>query len=199
MLRANLSTRPFYNERAVHLLLGVAAVLALAFTVVNVSQIVSLSRERTTHATQADDAEARAAQLREAAQRTRQSLDAARLQAVSASAQEANAVIDRRLFSWTALFNHFETTLPADVRITSVRPKTDIDGTIVIAITVVSRSVEDVDEFMIALEDTGVFTDVLSRDERSTEEGTLLSVLETRYEPAQPSGRATAGPADEQT
>ena len=32
MLRTNLSTRPFYNERAVHLLLALAAVIVLALT-----------------------------------------------------------------------------------------------------------------------------------------------------------------------
>ena len=30
MLRTNLATRPFYNERGVHLVLGVVAVLGLA-------------------------------------------------------------------------------------------------------------------------------------------------------------------------
>ena len=36
MLRTNLSTRPFYNERLVHLVLALVAVLVVAVTVLNV-------------------------------------------------------------------------------------------------------------------------------------------------------------------
>src|SRR5437870_842381 len=109
MLRSNLSTRPFYNERAVHLLLVLAAVLALVFTVFNVTRVISLSGENTELIVRAGDEESRARQLRTAAQRTRQSLDPKAIETVSASAREANAIIDRRLFSWTELFNYFET------------------------------------------------------------------------------------------
>ena len=197
MLRSNLSTRPFYNERAVHLLLALAAVLMLAFTVFNVARIVSLSRENTDLVVRAGDEESRARQLRAAAQRTRQSLDPKAIEAVSASAREANAIIDRRLFSWTELFNYFETTLPDDVRITSVRPQTDRNGNVKISITAIARRVEDVDRFMDALETTRAFRDVLSIDERTTEEGDLLAVIEAQYVPGRgmPAGQAVPPPA----
>jgi Tfp pilus assembly protein PilN len=190
MLRSNLSTRPFYNERAVHLLLGLAAVLVLGFTMFNVTRIVSLSRENTDLVVRAGDEESRARQARADAQHTRQSLDPKVVETVSASAREANAIIDRRLFSWTELFNYFETTLPDDVRITSVRPQTDRSGNVKIAVTVIGRRVEDVDRFMDALEATRAFKDVLSIDERTTEEGDLLAVLDAQYVP----GRGTAAP-----
>lgn len=47
MLRTNLSTRPFYNERAVHVVLGLVALLVLALTIVNVVEVVRLSRQNT--------------------------------------------------------------------------------------------------------------------------------------------------------
>jgi Fimbrial assembly protein (PilN) len=184
MLRSNLSTRPFYNERAVHLLLVLGAVLVLAFTFFNVTRIVSLSRENTDLVVRAGDEEGRARQLRTAAERTRQSLDPKVIDAVSASAREANAIIDRRLFSWTALFNYLETTLPDDVRITSVRPQTE-GGNVRVLFTVIGRRAEDVDRFMDALEATRAFKDVLSIDERTLEDGNLLTVLEGQYLPAE--------------
>ena len=181
MLRSNLSTRPFYNERAVHLLLVLGAVLVLAFTIFNVSRIVSLSRENTDLVVRAGDEEARARQQRAVAARTRQSLDPKVIDTVSASAREANAIIDRRLFSWTELFNYLETTLPDDVRITSVRPQAESGGTVKLLFTVIGRRVEDVDRFMDALEATRAFKDVLSIDERTLEDGNLLTVLEGQY------------------
>ena len=183
MLKANLSTRPFFNERAVHLLIAVAALVVLGLSIFNVSRILALSRERTSVAAEAADAEAMADALVAAARETRRTLDTAALASVSASAREANAIIDRRLFSWTELFKYLEATLPGDVRITSVRPQTDRDGVTTVAITAIGRRVESVDAFMVAMEKTGAFRNVLSRDERSTEDGDLLAVLEGRYQP----------------
>jgi Tfp pilus assembly protein PilN len=194
MLRSNLATRPLYNERAAHLLLGLAAVLVLAFTVFNVTRIVSLSRENTDLLAHAADGESSARQLRAAAQRTRQSLDPKIIEAVSASAREANAIIDRRLFSWTELFNYFETTLPDDVRITSVRPQTDRNGNVKISMTVIARRVEDVDRFMDGLEATRAFRDVLSIDERTTEEDNLLAVIDAQYLPGRDAASGQAAP-----
>ncbi|RPH53406.1 MAG: hypothetical protein EHM89_20125 [Acidobacteria bacterium] len=197
MLRANFSTRPFYNERVVNLLLLVAAVLVLGLTVFNVSRIVSLSNQNTELLARAGEAELRARQLRSAAQQVRRTLDVKQIQTVSASAREANTIIDRRLFSWTELFNHFETTLPDEVRIAAFRPKVDESGAVILAVTVVGRRVEDIDRFMGALEATHAFTGVLSREERTTESGELLAVLDVRYVPDQataPAGQTGAGP-----
>ncbi|MGH7553464.1 MAG: hypothetical protein ACREMQ_10620, partial [Longimicrobiales bacterium] len=69
MLRTNLSTRPFYNVRAVHAALGAAALIILIFTLFNVVQIVRLSLSQQTLGASAADAEQEAARLRsEAAQ-----------------------------------------------------------------------------------------------------------------------------------
>ena len=37
-------------------------------------------------------------------------------------AEEANALIDQRTFSWTEFFNLIESTLPPDVMLSAVRP-----------------------------------------------------------------------------
>lgn len=197
MLRANFSTRPFYNERVVNLLLLVAAVLVLGLTGFNVSRIISLSNQNTELLARAGEAELRAGELRSAAQQMRRTLDVKQIQTVSASAREANAIIDRRLFSWTELFNHFETTLPEEVRIAAFRPKVDESGVVILAVTVVGRRVEDIDRFMGALEETRAFTGVLSREERTTESGELLAVLDVRYVPDQataPAGQSPPNP-----
>ena len=195
MLRANLSTRPSYNERAAHLLIALGAVLAIAFTAVNVGRVVVLSRANTELLSRAADEESRARELRTEAQRVRQSLDPKKIEAVSTSAREANAIIDRRLFSWTELFNYFETALPDDVRITSVHPKTNADGTVTLALSVIGRRVEDVDRFLDELEGTRAFRDMLSRDERTADDGNLLAVLEGTYLPGRGTPPGSSAPA----
>ena len=43
MLRTNLATRPFYNERLAHIVLGVGFALVVALTAYNVTRIIGLS------------------------------------------------------------------------------------------------------------------------------------------------------------
>ena len=92
---------------------------------------------------------------------------------MQAAAHEANQLIDRRAFSWTDLFNQFE----ADAAPRSPHRGGDTagrsQGRMMVAVTVVSRRVEDLDEFIDALEKTGAFQEVLSRQEEAQEDGTL--------------------------
>ena len=123
VIRTNLSTRPFYNESAVRLWLTILAILAVAATLFNGSRVLRYSRSDTALATQASRDEARAAEVRATAVRLRASVDTKQVDAASMEARQANDLIDRRTFSWTELFNRLETTLPPEVRITSVRPR----------------------------------------------------------------------------
>jgi type IV pilus assembly protein PilN len=192
VIRANLATRPFYNERAVHLALVALAVLVVAATAFNVMRVVRLSRSDTRLATQASRDEATARDLRASAARLRASVDPKSLEAASVQAREANQLIDRRTFSWTELFNRFETTLPDDVRITSVRPVLDSRRGNVLTITVVAKNVEDVNQFMKNLESTGAFADLLPKQERVDEQGLLVAALETVYTPKSPPARESS-------
>jgi Tfp pilus assembly protein PilN len=182
VIRTNLSTRPFYNERAVHFWLGLLAVVVAIVTLVNMSSVFYYSRSDSEYETAASRDEARAADLRAAAAKLRASVNTAEIQAASAQAEQANALIDRRTFSWTELFNRLQDTLPGDVRITSIRPRTD-EGRIILDINVVARGVDDVDRFMTSLEGTGAFLNPLSRTERVTEAGQLEAALEMIYVP----------------
>jgi Tfp pilus assembly protein PilN len=183
MIRTNLSTKPFYNERRVQTLLLILAVLVVAATAFNVSRVLRYSRSDTRLATQAARDEARAADLRRQAARLRASVDPKQVDFASADARQANDLIDRRTFSWTELFNQFETTLPDEVRITSVKPHSDRTHGTVLLITVVARGVDDVLVFMANLEATEAFTNLRPAEERVNEQGELESLLEMAYTP----------------
>jgi hypothetical protein len=189
MLRNNLSTRPFYNERAVRTGLGALAALALVLTLFNVYEIMRLQgQSRDARQTIAqNDAQARDA--RDKAQVIRRSIDREKLAAVQIAANEANTLIDRRTFSWTELLNQFQATLPADVRIAGVTPQNDEEGRRLVQISVLSKRIEDLEDFMAALERTGAFSGVLSRSDQPDESGQLLSNLQAYYTPT-----ATAAP-----
>ena len=108
MLRTNLSTRPFYNERAVHVALGLAALVVLALSAVNLVEVVRLSRQNTGLAAHIRYDRSAADDLSRRARQIRQGIDQNELKVVVAAAHEANALIDGRTFSWTAIFNQLE-------------------------------------------------------------------------------------------
>jgi hypothetical protein len=190
MLRTNLATRPFYNERLVHLVLALVAVLVLAWTAGNVTQIAALSRRNTEESRAAQRDEARVRDLERQTVATRRGVSDAELRTLADAAREANAIIDQRMFSWTELFNRIETTLPPDVMITSVRPSIEKD-VVSLSIVILGRRVEDIDTFMERLEGTGSFSGLLSRQEEVTDRGMFKAVLQGRYLPS----RTEAAPA----
>ena len=184
MIRTNLSTRPFYNEHIVHIWLIVLAVAVAAATAFNVTRVLRYSRSDTRLQTQASRDESRAADLRQQAARLRASVDPKQVDFAAADARQANDLIDRRTFSWTELFNRFETTLPDDVRITAVKPRVDRELGIILSISASARNVDDVKAFIANLEATGAFKDVRPAEEHNDETGMLLSNLEAIYLPS---------------
>jgi hypothetical protein len=183
VIRSNLSTRPFYNERAVNFWLLVLGLVALAATVVNVARVRLDAGSNTELVRQASQDERQAADMRAAAAKLRAGVDQRQMEVVTLDAREANDLIDRRTFSWTALFNRFETTLPDNVRITAVRPTLDRERRIVLAVAVLGRSVNDIDQFMERLDADGAFKQLRSVQERTNEDDQIESVLEMIYAP----------------
>ncbi len=196
MLQTNLATRPFYNERLVRTILGIIAVVAVALALFDAAQIVRLRARSADVRAEAEAAEQEAQRLRAESQAIRQSLNRAQLETVQVAATEANRLIDSRTFSWTDLFNRFEATLPAGVRILAVQPQVDQQGRMLVAVTVISRQVEDLDEFTEALQDAGSFTSALTRQSEAQEDGTLRAVIQGYYvSPSSEAGTTADSPA----
>jgi hypothetical protein len=190
MLRTNLSTRPFYNERAIHALAALAAIAVLAVTAWQVVRVVRLSRYKTELNTAiARDRNETDASAREAAT-IRRGLDQKQLSVVAAAATEANDLIAQRTFSWTQLFNELEATLPDDVMLISVHPEIK-DGITQLHMDVQGKAGDVIDAFWERLEKTGQFRDVVWSSDTITEEGLHRVAMKVIYTPT----RAAARPA----
>jgi Tfp pilus assembly protein PilN len=194
MIRTNLSTRPFYNERVVSLWLALLFVVVVAATIFNTTRVLRYSHSDTELGTSASRDESRASELRRSAAKLRNSVDVKQIERASTDARRANDLIDRRTFSWTALFNMFEKTLPDDVRITAVRPNVQ-QGKFRLRIAVIARGVDDVNQFMNNLQMTGAFRQIGSAISEKFTEGELLADLEVEYQP--PAGHAAGHDARE--
>ena len=202
MLRTNLSTRPFYNERAVHFAIAIAAILVLALTAINVFRMITLSKQNTELSSRINRDNAEADQLSKMGADILRRVDKKELQLVADSAREANGLIDQRTFSWTAFFNRIEATLPPEVMLSAIRP-TVRDGVTRITMTVLARRAEDIDEFMEKLEATGAFDEVVPTQQDVTDTRLFRANIESIYSgvavedaaaPAAPPPTAPAAP-----
>ena len=196
MLRTNLSTRPFYNIRAVQVALGALALLVVVLTLLNLVQLIRLTSSGRALGARAAQAEMDAQRLRDEARRIRSQIDAKELNEVTAAAEEANAIIDLRAFSWSELFSQLETTEPESVRLTSFRTQEDRSGKLIVNLRVQARRVQDLESFLDALEKTGRFHEVLAAEEQTNPEGLINALVEGVYSPpAEPaSAPAASGP-----
>jgi Tfp pilus assembly protein PilN len=182
MLTTNLSTRPFYNERTARTLLALLLLLVIALTVFAATTAYSLrTRERALSAS-ATQALAEADRLRAEARVMTAQINPKELEAVSRAATEANAVIAQRTFSWVALFEELEATLPDDVRVTAVQPRVEKGNTIVL-LNVQAMSSEHLATFIEALERRGAFRQVLPHNESLGEDDVIDAVVEATYQP----------------
>jgi hypothetical protein len=193
MLRTNLSTRPFYNIRAVQVALGALALLVVVLTLLNLVQLIRLTSSGRALGARAAQAESDAQRLREEARRIRSQIDAKELNEVAAAAEEANAIIDLRAFSWSELFAQLETTEPENVRLTSFQTQEDRTGKLIVNLRVQARRVQDLESFIDALENTGRFHQVLAAEEQTNPEGLINALVEGVYSP--PVTDAAAAPA----
>ena len=181
MIRTNLSTRPFYNARAVTALLALLSAVVLAITAYNLVQLVSLTGSQRTLGAKASASEREAARLHEDAVKTLSRVDQKELAIVDKAAREAKSIIDQRVFSWTDLLSHFEETLPANVRITSVQQQQT--GRQMVVIKAEARNIDDLDKFIEAMEKTGAFHDVTPRNEVLMENDIYNASIEAAYLP----------------
>jgi len=159
MLKANLSTRPFYNERAVHVIAAVIGAIVIAVAAWQAVRIVKLSRYRTELNTAIKKHKAETDVRERDAEQIRRGLDQKQLAIVAAQAKEANQLIEKRTFSWTELFNLLEATLPDNVMLVSVRPEFK-DNVTQINLDLQGKSTDDIQAFWDQLAKTGAFHNV---------------------------------------
>ena len=197
MLKGNLASRPFYNERLVNFLLFAGVVIAVGLAIFNTTRIIEYTAENNRRRAGQHAAEAETEQLQQAAARDSRLVDRNALAFLGFETAEANALIDQRLFSWTVFFGLVEKTLPRDVRLLQVVPRAE-RGDLFIDMQVNAKRRDDILEFLDALQNTGSFYDMNAGDIQTNEDGSTNSTVSGKYlAPQSQSGKsvgAAGGP-----
>ena len=190
MLKINLATRPFYNERAVHVVLVLLGTGALVLMGLAGERIFELSKNHAEITRAAEASEALVGMVTQETRSLEENVSEVELEALRLSAAEANQLIDQRVFSWTELFNVIERTLPNQVMLTGLRPTGNADN-VSLVIGVIGERVADIEEFIEQLEASGSVRNVLARQEQRTEDGMYSAQLTGEFR-GRPSNRFRA-------
>lgn len=193
MLKGNLSTRPFYNDRLVSVAIAVVALVVVALTLINMTRLFTLSSYRTAAGQRLESNQQEAARIALEAQALQGGVDRPTLVRLAGSTREANRLIDQRTFSWTGLLAQLEDTLPADVRLTAISPRAEL-GVFRVSMAIVARDLDNIDEFIDALTDTGRFYDVAPTEQRLAEDGSYRAVVEASHLPSRDTPAAPDAP-----
>jgi len=180
MLKGNLSSRPFYNERLVSMVVIGAALFGVVLTIFNVTALSHLSGQRAKQQAEEEQSLSEAERVRQEAHKLQQSLNTSNLSTLAEATREANWLIDQRTFSWTEFLGYIEKTLPRDARLVSVAPRVE-RNVFKIVMLVNAKQPSDLVTFMDALEATAAFKDLLPTDQTRLEDGTLSITLESTY------------------
>ena len=196
MLKGNLSTRPFYNEKLVSLAVGLVLLVAIGLTIFNAYELISLMGERRVLNAHIARDRGEATRITGQADALRRTVDQSRLQLLASSTREANGLIDQRTFSWTEFFGLLEKALPRDVRLIGVSPRVE-KGEFMIGMRVATRTPDNLKEFTDALAATGAFYDVvLAETQRNDDDTDTLTLIAGYLPPGGTSpGRRKGGPA----
>lgn len=177
--RTNFSSGGYARARLIAAALYAASVVALLVAGVNVWRALDGRQE--------------AAAMRESVARVQQQSARFRadLRALGFSADDPRAVSDftkqvadlndileYKTFSWTTLLNDLEAAVPRNVSISSIHP--EIKGR-VIALQGVALTLQDLAKLMIALEQSGRFTDVFLQQQKTTENNWVEFNIQCTY------------------
>jgi hypothetical protein len=157
----NLSTRPFPAYRLINLAL---AVLFVALAVISVWQTVGFMRfSSMTRDIRGAESNARveAESLARHVDALESTLDRPESAAKLSEIGFLNGLIARKDLSWTRLFGDLEDMMPDSVHLVSLRPDIAENGTIVLRLDLVGRSIANVSGFIEALEKSPEFENVV--------------------------------------
>jgi Tfp pilus assembly protein PilN len=166
----NFSRAPFVNERLPRLVVSLAAAAVAFGTVVHGAFLTRyLLREQ-------EALDLRVEELRKELSDTDSRIAGAKVTVAENRTELGNeqtrflmTLFRKKSFSWTGLFNELEKLTPPSVRITSIAPEEE-KGEILVTMTVVGRSLQDILEMVRALESSSFFATIYPLDEANLDD-----------------------------
>lgn len=190
MRRPNLAREPFENSRPVWVLGAALAVVAVAFSAVSLSELLGARGVEQDQLDQVRRLRAERDRLAREVARVDRELGAVGWRKLRAEADAFREVVARRQLSWSRMLADLERVLPWDVRLVSVTPQLQKDGSLRLALQCVAVSREAWLGLLAALFADPSFSDPLPTNEQSPAvsggQGYLVSLAVTYWPEGRP-------------
>jgi type IV pilus assembly protein PilN len=141
-LHLNLASRPYRDYRPVYATVVVMSLLAAFLMLNNVETYYRYTRETRTTRAKIAALEAQTQREREREQSVQQRIKGLDLGRLGAQTKFVNAKLAERAFSWSSLLDELESVLAEDVRLLSVAPRFNPDGTIQLSLEFRSKTAD---------------------------------------------------------
>jgi Tfp pilus assembly protein PilN len=179
-LNLNLATRPLRNRRLYYAAVWGLSILSVVLAGLGAFVVLKYGGEISRLKTEM----AATSRVRDEASREEKRLkaDIGREEKLSrARVDLVNAIIQRKMFSWTGFLTELEKALPGPSYLTALTPSFMADGRVAVQMRVTSRSLDDLLAFITALTAHG-FEDPKVGGEQRSEDGSLISEISATYE-----------------
>ncbi|HUP62162.1 MAG TPA: hypothetical protein VNA69_17275 [Thermoanaerobaculia bacterium] len=141
-IHLNLAARPYRDYRPVYAVVVVASLLIAFLMLNNIETWYRFRRDTGSTRTKIAQLEAQTRQEKQREEIAERQLKTLDLAVLDAQTRFVNAKLSERAFSWSALLDELESVLAQDVRLISVAPGFNPDGTISLSLNLESKSTQ---------------------------------------------------------
>lgn len=181
-IHLNLAARPYRDYRPVYAVVVLMSLLTAFLMLNNIETYYRYIRETRTTRTEIATIENKAVQERRKREAAQQRLAGLDLRLLDQQTKFVNSKLAERAFSWSTLLDELESVLPDDVRLTSVGPRFDDDGSIHLSMQFKAKSSDGMIETMNRMNADPQFRDPFPNTESSNDEGFTFN-LNAEYIP----------------
>jgi hypothetical protein len=165
--RPNLAVRQFLDVRPVLLTGGVLAFVAVVLTVVSLAELFHARGKERAYADTLGRTEARRNQLAARVERLNHQLAGVGWKKLDGETSAMAGVVARRQLVWSRLLADLERVMPWDVRLISIAPSIDKDGSVLIGLNGVATGREAWLKLLAILFADSKFSDPIPRTEEA--------------------------------
>lgn len=186
IIKNNLASTPVKNYSLFFLGCLILTIFTIGFAVFNISSLSRSFAESKRLQERITEQQRKKLGLQQGASKIRAEIAQIKTPKFVAETEFINGAIKRRIFSWTQLFNEFETALPNNVKMVSVFPSINVkEEEVRINMEVAGRGLNDILDLIKVLENSPVFSDVFFKSERQDADGLLYATISLQYLPEQ--------------
>ncbi|MFA6958199.1 MAG: hypothetical protein WC538_20215 [Thermoanaerobaculia bacterium] len=185
-IHLNLASKPYRDFRVFYAALGGAALVALVLMSYNIATAWHYLVDTKEARTEIAALETETAHERETAESMEARIAAIDTVALDEKARFINSQIRERVFSWSSLMQRLETLLPGDVRLTTLNPTVEEDGTVQLSLSCVSRKSDGLVTLLDRLYADPAFKNAFPSSDNAQPDGTHRIEISTMYLPSGP-------------